>query len=106
MHATLSTTSQEAPFASISRFRPRFGGRGREERAKDVAQVALDDVAARLGVKLEAGGSRLELLFPELESTASHVSDLLVQAQEADQSSVFRRQAGPFSEKLRWAFQR
>ena len=38
----------------------------------------------------------MELLFPELESTASHVSDLLVQAQEADQSSVFRRQAGPF----------
>ncbi|CAJ1355090.1 unnamed protein product, partial [Effrenium voratum] len=47
----------------------------------------------------------LELLFPELESTASQVSDLLVEAQKADQSSVFRRQvSGDPEDEEDWQF--
>ncbi|CAE7881265.1 fat-7, partial [Symbiodinium microadriaticum] len=47
----------------------------------------------------------LELLFPELESTASQVSDLLDIAQHADQSSVFRRQvSGDQEDEEDWQF--
>jgi len=49
--------------------------------------------------------SSLDLLFPELESTAGQISDLLDEAQNVDdQSSVFNRQVSPEGGGEEWQF--
>eukprot|EP00435_Cladocopium_sp_Y103_P045366 s1029_g13.t1 len=82
MHATLSTTSKEVE------------GAAKKERK-----------SPSMTMRKSPSMTSLELLFPELESTASQVSDLLVEAQQADQSSVFRRQvSGDPEDEEDWQF--
>lgn len=81
MHATLSTTS------------------------KEVESAAKKERKSPSMMRKSPSMTSLELLFPELESMASQVSDLLVEAQQADQSSVFRRQvSGDPEDEEDWQF--